>query len=394
LQQERPLPDVVFSLMESFGARLLNYHRADNNMFGALEPHAREDYFFTRFTSASTNTARSLEKILMGHAFKSSVSSSPYRNVDFLASAARLFSEKGYRTIFITDGRKTWANIDAFMKHQGFQDVFDEYTILNEVPGAKGGRTWGVYDHFGYAFIEQLLQQEHEQPLFIVLLTITNHSPFEPPPEYQGYPVDIDTVIPYTALTDRDKVGSIIKTYQYANDSLGNFISHIKDDPALASSTIIAASGDHELRYIFNTRDSEMSWKYRVPFYLYLPEAYQEGTTRDLNRVGSHRDIFPTIYNRIFVDTEYYNLGTDLLASDFDYDRAFGMNDRFVMDDSGAIYEEDNSKIMFHWKDDDYMELETTEQPSAALQRLDQLGNAYETLIRAFTQMQIDAGKK
>lgn len=393
LQEDRPLPNVVFSLMESFGARLLNYHSESNNVLGALEPHANEDYFFTRFTSASTNTARSLEKVLMGHAFDSSVSSSSYRNVEFLASAARLFAARGYRTVFITSGRKTWANIDAFMKHQGFQDVYDEYTILNEVEGAEGGRTWGVYDEYGYAFIRQLLEQEQDKPLFVVLLTITNHSPFEPPAEYEGYPVKIDAVIPHTALTDRDKVWHIIKTYQYANNSLGNFVSSIKNDPELAKTTIIAASGDHELRYIFNTRDSETSWKYRVPFYLYLPETYQQGTTRDLNRVGSHRDIFPTIYNRIFAETEYYNLGTDLLASDFNHERAFARNDRFVMNSNGAIYEKDNTRIMYHWQDKDYQLLDVTDNASASLQRLDKLENAYDKLIRAFTRLQIDASK-
>lgn len=394
LQEDRPLPNVVFSLMESFGARLLNFHSESNNVLGALEPHASKDYFFTRFTSASNNTARSLEKVLMGHAFDSSVSSSSYRNVDFIASAARLFAAKGYRTVFITDGRKTWANIDAFMKQQGFQEVYDEYTILNEVEGAKGGRTWGVYDEYGYAFIRQLLEQQQDKPLFVVLLTITNHSPFEPPAEYQGYPVKIDTVLPHTDLTDRDKVWHIIKTYQYANNSLGNFISSIKSNPGLAASTIIAASGDHELRYIFNARDSETSWKYRVPFYLYLPEAYQQGSTRDLNRVGSHRDIFPTIYNRIFADTEYYNLGTDLLASDFNHERAFARNDQLVMNSSGAIYEKDDTKIMYQWQDRDYQQLEVPDNPAPALQRLDKLEMAYDKLIRAFTLLQIDASKQ
>mgnify|MGYP001821456418 FL=1 len=391
LQQQPPLPDVVFSLMESFGARLLTFHAEDNNVYGALEPHASEDFFFTRFTSASTNTARSLEKVMLGHAFSSSVSSSIYRNVDFLASPARLFAAKGYRTIFITSGRKTWANIDAFMTHQGFQEVYDEYAVLSEVEGSTGGRTWGVYDEYSYAFIRQLLEQPHDKPLFIVLLTITNHSPFEPPDDYQGYPVNIDAVMPHTALTDPDKMHSIVRTYQYANDSLGRFISSIKDRPELAGSTIIAASGDHELRYIFNTRNSETAWKYRVPFYLYLPPAYRDGTVNDPDRFGSHRDIFPTIYNRIFADTAYYDLGADLLASDFNHERAFSMNDRFVMNSNGGIYDEDGTRILYHWKDDEYSLLKATESPSNGLQRLASLEDAYTSLIRAFTRMQIDA---
>ncbi len=390
LQEQPRLPNVVFSLMESFGARLLTFHSKENNVYGALEPHASEDYFFTRFTSASTNTARSLEKLMLGHAFSSSVSSSNYRNVDFLASPARLFAAKGYRTIFITSGRKTWANIDAFMKQQGFQEVYDEYAVLSEVEGSTGGRTWGVYDEYSYAFIRQLLEQPHDKPLFIVLLTITNHSPFEPPDDYEGYPVNIDAVMPHTALTDRDKMHSIVRTYQYANNSLGEFISAIKDNPQLAASTVIAASGDHELRYIFNTRSSETAWKYRVPFYLYLPAAYRVDTVNDPDRFGSHRDIFPTIYNRIFADTAYYDLGVDLLATEFNQERAFSMNDRFAMNRDGGIYDEDNTRILYHWQDERYDLLQATEAPSEGLQRLASLEAAYISLIRAFTRMQID----
>jgi phosphoglycerol transferase MdoB-like AlkP superfamily enzyme len=391
LQEQPPLPNVVLSLMESFGARLLTFHSKDNNVYGALEPHAGEDYFFTRFTSASTNTARSLEKVMLGHAFSSSVSSSSYRNVDFLASPARLFAAKGYRTIFITSGRKTWANIDAFMKQQGFEEIYDEYAVLSQVEGATGGRTWGVYDEYSYAFIRQLLEQSHDKPLFIVLLTITNHSPFEPPDDYEGYPVNIEAVMPHTALTDHDKMHSIVRTYQYANNSLGEFISSIKDNPELAKSTIIAASGDHELRYIFNTRENETAWKYRVPFYLYLPPGYREGTVNDHERFGSHRDIFPTIYNRIFAETPYYDLGVDLLAADFNHERAFSMNDRFVMNSDGGIYDEDGTRILYHWQDDRYDQLEVTDSPSRGLRGLASLEKTYTSVIRAFTRMQIDA---
>jgi len=140
-----------------------------------------------------------------------------------------------------------------------------------------------------------------------------------------------------------------------------------------------------------NTRNSETAWKYRVPFYLYLPPAYRVDTVNDHDRFGSHRDIFPTIYNRIFADMAYYDLGVDLLAADFNHERAFSMNDRFAMSSDGGIYDEDGTRILYHWKDDRYYLLKTTESPSAGLQRLASLENAYTSLIRAFTRMQIDA---
>ena len=80
-----------------------------------------------------------------------------------------------------------------------------------------------------------------------------------------------------------------------------------------------------------------------------------------------------------------------MLASDFNHERAFSMNDRFVMNSNGGIYDEDGTRILYHWKDDEYNLLKATESPSNGLQRLASLEDAYTSLIRAFTRMQIDA---
>ncbi len=390
LRESRPRANVVLTMMESFGSHLLLHHSTDNNVLGSLEKHLDEDYFFTRFTASSNGTAQSLEKTLMGHAFRSSASSSNLQKVPLVASAARVFAAQGYRTIFITDGRKTWANVNEFMLGQGFQEIFDEYTILREVAGAKGGRAWGVYDQYGYDFVTKLLREDGDRPLFVVLLTVTNHSPFEPPPEYKGYPVDLKKMMHLTALNDENKVEGILRTYQYANNSLGDFVSTIKDDPGLSASTIIAASGDHELRYLFKINDAEISWKHRVPFYLYLPPDYQLNTVKDTTRFGSHKDIFPTIYERLFQDMPYYNTGNDLLSEIFTADRALAWNDDFAMDASGAVTITGEQRY-FTWQDSSHRLLTAVTTPDGDLRRLGKKAGAFHKIQRAFTLMQLEA---
>ena len=390
LKEPRPKANVVLTLMESFGSHLLLHQSPENNVLGSLEKHLEDDYFFTRFTSAANGTAQSLEKTLMGHAFRSSVSSSNLQKIPLVASAARVFEAQGYRTIFITDGRKTWANMNEFMLGQGFQEVFDEYAILREVPDAEGGRAWGVYDQYGYDFVTKLLREEDSQPLFIVLLTVTNHSPFEPPPEYVGYPVDLKKVMPLTTLGDESKVEGILRTYQYANNSLGDFVSTIKDDPELSTSTIIAASGDHELRYLFKINDAEISWKHRVPFYLYLPQDYRLNTLKDTTRFGSHKDILPTIYERLFHDMSYYYTGNDLLSETFTADRALAWNDDFAMDASGGVTIIGEQRY-FAWQDSSHRLLTPVKVPDEDLKRLEKKANAYHKIQRAFTLMHLEA---
>jgi phosphoglycerol transferase MdoB-like AlkP superfamily enzyme len=390
LNVDRPKANVVLAMMESFGAHLLSYHSTTNNVLGSLETHASEDYFFTRFSASANTTAQSLEKTLMAHAFRASVSSSVHQKIPMIASAARLFESKGYRTVYVTGGRKTWANMNKFMLSQGFQEVYDEYTILRDVPGAEGGRAWGVYDQYSYDFVTKLLREKDDRPLFIVLLTVTNHSPFEPPPEYEGYPTDLETLLPLTSLTDHKKIAGILKTYQYANNSLGDFITTIKSDSSLSDSTIIAASGDHELRYLFKISEPEVSWKYRVPFYLYLPDIYRQGTHKDVSRFGSHKDIFPTIYERLFKNTEYYATGLDLLSQAYAPARALAWNKDFAMDAYGAI-SITGERRYFEWQNNAHELLRPVQKPSGDLKRLEIKADAYSRMVRAFTLMQMEA---
>lgn len=389
---ERPLPNVVLSVMESFGSKLLSTHTASNDVFGNFKKHTEEDYFFENFTSEGNSTVPSLEKILLGHAFQRNVSTSAYRNISFITSAAQKFSDKGYKTVYITSGKKSWSDLDLLFLNQGFTEIYDEFTILNKVQGAKNGRTWGVYDEYAYQFIEQLLNENTTQPIFIVLLTVTNHSPFEPPEEYIGGPIDISNISSISPLVDNSKAQQIVKTYQYANNSLGNFISSIKNNDNLSENTIIAATGDHYLRILFNYPEDEIAWKFKVPFYLYLPKQYQQETTKDLTRFGSHRDIFPTLYNRIFSETAYFNMGNDLLSTNFSANHEFSYNDEFVMNTFGAIYsdKETEQKKYYRWQDDNSSKLTPLLEIDSEISNLLRISNAYESIKRNLSKMQLD----
>lgn len=391
LDEVRPYPNVVLSVMESFGTRLLTAQSENNDLYGSLKQHAEEDYFFQNFTSEGNSTVPSLEKLLLGHALNKNISTSPYRNNYFAGSAASVFKKKGYKTIYITSGKKSWSDLDALFLKQDFDAVYDEYYILDNVAGAKKARTWGVYDEYSYQLIQQILKESTEQPVFIVLLTVTNHSPFEPPAHYIPEPIVIPDDVDFNPLTDTRSASQILTTYQYANNSLGDFIGNIKSDAILANNTIIAATGDHYLRYLLTYPNEEIAWKYKVPFYLYLPDSYKQDTVKDLQRFGSHRDIFPTIYNRVFNNVKYYNFGVDLLAETKNRPLAFSFNEEFVMNENGAIYTDPvtSANKYFIWKDAMLDEMIAIEDLDDGLTQLLALKNAYINIRRNYTLRQL-----
>ncbi|ORQ10347.1 hypothetical protein B7971_00890, partial [Vibrio cholerae] len=63
----------------------------------------------------------------------------------------------------------------------------------------------------------------------------------------------------------------------------------------------------------------EAGMTHAVPFYLYVPPAILANTdyVYDPQRIGSHRDIFPTLYHFSLSDQTYISLGGEnLFASE------------------------------------------------------------------------------
>jgi len=264
-------PNIVMVQMESFGGHLLDEHNTQsNNLLGRLEPHIQQDFFFNNFSPLGMGTLVTLEKITLNSGV-GNISKTPYRDAPYQFSVARMLQEAGYETIYLTGGHKTWGQIQALLSHQGFDHVLGGDDILAAIPQAKDDGTWGVFDAYLFQYIHKVLQQEHHKPLFIYAMPVSNHLPYMLPEGYQPKPVKLPQAwVPLLVDHDVDKGRLILQSYQYSNDVLGAFMDQIKGNTELASNTVIAASGDHNMRDLISYI-GEPGRQHRVPFYLYLP---------------------------------------------------------------------------------------------------------------------------
>ena len=87
----------------------------------------------------------------------------------------------------------------------------------------------------------------------------------------------------------------MLGTLRYANDQLGGFITRVKASPA-GLRTIIAATGDHNILGVDYQDPDDAALARAVPFYVYAPPAYRANAVYDRERIGSHKDIMPTLY--------------------------------------------------------------------------------------------------
>ncbi|WP_419833216.1 sulfatase-like hydrolase/transferase [Endozoicomonas atrinae] len=111
------------------------------------------------------------------------------------------------------------------------------------------------------------LLQSAEQPLFIVILTMTNHPPYVTPDTYTPSVVEVTEEYRERAGGGQIELENILTTFQYSADALGRFINSVKEGEQ-GENTLIAATGDHQMRRVKARLPEEAMLEKAVPFYL------------------------------------------------------------------------------------------------------------------------------
>ncbi|MEZ8195334.1 LTA synthase family protein [Vibrio cortegadensis] len=343
-------PNVVMALMEGMGMNVLIEDDASHNdLLGSLREGFEQDFVFKRFLAGTSATIDSIVMMLF-HSNIPTISHSSAQKVVLPSSAVLPYKQAGYEVVFIYGGNSMWRNLANYLPRQGFDTVYDENSIKKAFPAAeKYADTWGVPDEYTFKFARKLLD-EAEKPLMIYIMTVTNHSPFRAPGDYQPKPVKVSERLTTLLGPMADQAENLLQAYQYSSNALGEFVKGIKAS-GLGSKTIVAASGDHRVRYLSSERSDEFGLSLAVPFYMYVPDVILEHSDYrfERNRIGSHRDVFPTLYNFSLSDQSYVSLGGENLLSSNAISN-MGYNASRSVNELGA-YSNTQPEKLYPWKD-------------------------------------------
>ncbi len=192
------------------------------------------------------------------------------------------------------------------LKTQGFDEVIDASHLKAAYPEADLG-IWGVWDSYVFRYLSERLKKPQDQPLFVFVLTATNHPPYDLPPEYQRVQRNQAR---WGGERSADTLWLNIDSYHYATDLLGGLVQEVRNGP-LRGNTVIAATGDHNVRsfgvYATPERRYLMS---QVPFVIW-DEGLACGPQQRLP--ASHRDMFPTLFPLLGIHKGYVMTGRNLL---------------------------------------------------------------------------------
>jgi phosphoglycerol transferase MdoB-like AlkP superfamily enzyme len=339
--EENP-PNVVVILYESMSNYFMSLNNNTNfNLLGELNDVLPEVYLFDHIFPSTGSTISALENMVINN-YYFNVSQSNFYNVPFAGATALPFYDAGYKTFFYTSAKLGWRNQNNFLPYQYFQETAGSEIINKVFPDCKE-ETWGIYDEFLFNYAFKRLSENEGKPVYLFALTTTNHTPYEMP--------DIDypdlTNLPEDITTKEEIALKAFKAFRYTNDCLGRFIKKIKNS-SLAENTIIVVTGDHNARGIFNYADNHKYQKYSVPLLYFVPEKYRPNTNVNLQSFGSHKDIFPTIYNIALSDAVYMKTGVNLFNPE-ESENNFGICEFSMIFDNNGYFQLNEPGSYMSW---------------------------------------------
>jgi phosphoglycerol transferase MdoB-like AlkP superfamily enzyme len=296
----RHKPHMVVVLMESMGSYWFRYESPEFDLVGPLREQLKEAAFTLRMVPGHIGTIGSLASVLSGvpHGTRSAIlSESPYQNLQMPTSPALFFNAAGYNTRFVYGGNLGWRGIGDFARRQGFKAADGEVEIERAL-GRLNGAThdWGVFDDRLFDYVLHVLETA-DRPEFIVVMTTSNHPPFEVPKSYAPPALAIPEELKGRLLVDEPLAHARFVAARFANDSIAAFRARLKEN-GLAGKSVLAMTGDHGF-WFARLPAEQVALKYMVPFALWLPDEKLTLKARERMSSGflSHLHILPSLYD-------------------------------------------------------------------------------------------------
>ncbi len=302
-QKPRRPKHVVLVSIESLSAHFLGAFGSGQGLTPNLDRLASEGLLFTDMYATGTRTVRGLEALSVGLPPLPGQSIVRRPDSDNLVTIGAILKRRGFHTSFVYGGYSYFDNMRAYFGGNRYQ-VMDR----TDFPGTSIAfeNIWGVADEslFGNALLELDRQIGAGHPVFMHVMTTSNHRPYTYP---QGR---IDIPSP----------GGRDGAVKYTDYAIGQFVAEASRRPWFAE-TLFVFIADHCASVAGKTKLPVQN--YHIPLILYAPALVAPG--RDA-RVASQIDVVPTVLDVLAIEPDIEFLGTSLFQPGSGEQRAFLSN--------------------------------------------------------------------
>lgn len=372
-------PHVIVVQMESWSSQIARKNSPRNNVLGDFAQHAAQDHFYTHFFSNQYATNPTIEGLLLNSPI-TPLSQSIASKTHFKLSNILPFKRKGYTTQFLSGGYSSWRNHSQFWPAQGFDRYIGRSTIESTYQVDASDNPWGVYEEYVFKYLEKTLEEAESagESLFSFVLTTNNHPPVRLPDN-----VRIPELQPeaYGYAPDNNEIRQILSGYYYQTDQLGRFISWVKQSD-FKNRVIIMATGDHPLRHFVKKPSLKDLFNiHAVATYFYVPESLDKLVGTPDNLVGSHYDLFPTLFELSLSNASYYSFGQSLMEKSTESEYGWSTGGKFIFSDGVA---DTQTQQFYRWENAEKSLLNPRPLPLDAAKKQSVEKEKYRTILKKY----------
>lgn len=228
----------------------------------------------------------------------------------FMTAPGVIMKDLGYRTNFYYGGSGIWQKLDQYTATQGFDNMFYNTNVINNAKlndySAPYEGLWGAYDHYLYTFVRDEVFKYRGMPSFNMILTTSNHPPYDVPLEQ--FDVPLDEIRQFLAKQNYNKQDARLFGHIWYQDK--QILHFIQEISRVLPDSIFIITGDHYDREYPKTASHKVS--NTIPLIIYSPVLE---ITKNTN-IGSHIDITPSILELIAPHNyTYHSFGTPLVSN-------------------------------------------------------------------------------
>lgn len=309
---KHPNPNVVFIILESFTADLIESLGGESNITPNFESLINNGLLFNNIYASSDRTDKGIIAIMS--AFPSQATNSIIKNVNKLENLPGIGSElknRGYHTSFFYGGESAFYNIRSYMLSHGIDDIID----LHNFPLKNSMSKWGAYDHL--VFEKQLSYLKNsEQPFFSTLLTLSNHEPFD---------------LPTAPKFGSKSLANLFRSTAFYTDSVMHAYFKQAKKAEWYKNTLFIIIADHGHRLPKERWDINNPNRYKIPLLFYGEVLKDDFKGKKVEIIGNQTDLASTLLPQLGIDSKNFFWSRDLLDpysagfSFFTWNNGFGV---------------------------------------------------------------------
>jgi phosphoglycerol transferase MdoB-like AlkP superfamily enzyme len=314
-------------MMESMSAENMMRLGGEEEVMPGLDSLCSEGLLFTRFYASGFRTEQGLIALLSSFPAQPTVTiQREFGKFERLPSLPRTLVDAGYTCNYYYSGDLNFANTSAYLNASAFTKLLD-----------RDAREWQRTTEWG-ALDEELFQCHLKEagsdatPFFSVLMTTTNHEPFD---------------APVTHLFKEGQAANYKNTAHYTDSCLFSYIQAAKLQPWYAN-TLFIVTADHAHFYPENRGKSDPE-RHHIPF-LMLGGALQDAYRGSVNdKPASQVDLSSLILHQLKLPDTSFQWSRNPLNpccpgyAFYSFDNGFG----WITATETVVYDHDQKKIIF-----------------------------------------------